>query len=328
MVCMNAMDSLRARVARIPDLARSLAGAPPEFPALPGGARVVTTGAGGSAGPARYLAWLLREALDVDARFEPLSRFFTSPPRADALVVFSQYLSPNARLAVSAASSYAWSLLFTSTPAPRGDVPPRVQRVTLAPREESGTLVRVVGPSLALVASAIAASQWGASIGAPPAQLADVYSTTGAPAIPEEALARAATGSLPCAITCGSVDAGVSRALAWKLLEGWSIAEPPTYDALEIAHGPLHAGLSRPHLVVTLETGGAREADLFERLASVLAEGGHTIARVRYDGPRLLAPLAHDAASTALLVAGLDAAPRDVAWISTGRDAPLYRLGE
>jgi hypothetical protein len=319
---------LTSRARDLPRLVRALVDAPPEFPDLDLGARVVTTGVGGSAAPARYLAWLLREALGVDARFQHLSRFVDGAPPGDALFVFSQYLSPNARLALRRADAYARACVFTSSPAAVEGAPASLARVTLPPPSEAGTLVRIVGPSLAMCAAAAAVRAWGAALDLSP--LGDLYAgAAGAPAegLDDEILARAARGTTPVAIVTGAADGGVARGARWKLLEGWSVREPGGYDVLEIAHGPFQAARGAELLAVSLETSGGADAELFDRLERVLT-GEHRLARVRAPGPPLLAPITHDAATTAVMLAGLRAAPRDVSWSSSGQDAPLYGLGE
>ena len=142
---MDGIAELSPRARSLPDLVRALVDAPPTFPELDRGAKVVTTGVGGSAAPARYLAWLLREALGVDARFHHLSRFVEGAPPGDALVVFSQYLSPNARIAIRRAGTYGRACVFTSSSAAVEGAPSSVARVTLPPPSEGGTLVRIVG---------------------------------------------------------------------------------------------------------------------------------------------------------------------------------------
>ncbi len=69
------------------------------------GARWISTGAGSSEGPARLFATLLRER-GVVADYAPISSFVASAPRADACVVVSQRLSPNAKFPIARAHAY------------------------------------------------------------------------------------------------------------------------------------------------------------------------------------------------------------------------------
>ena len=325
---MDGIAELSPRARSLPDLVRALVDAPPTFPELDRGAKVVTTGVGGSAAPARYLAWLLREALGVDARFHHLSRFVEGAPPGDALVVFSQYLSPNARIAIRRAGTYGRACVFTSSSAAVEGAPSSVARVTLPPPSEGGTLVRIVGPSLAMCAAAAATRAWGGRLDL--SGLPEMYAAAArAPAagLDDAILARAARGQTPVAVVTGAADGGVARGARWKLLEGWSILEPAGYDVLEIAHGPFQAARGGELLALALETSDAADAALFDRLALVLT-AEHKLVRLRAEGPPWRAPLEHDAATTAIMLAGLRAAPRDVSWSSSGQDAPLYGLGE
>src|SRR5690606_25355371 len=102
------------------------------------------------------------------ATFVPISAFATSSaPRGAELVVFSQGLSPNARLALprrepvasdGAAPSFDRILLFTSVApgspkaAARGldeAIDAGLEPVVLPPEEEEGNLPRVIGPVVA-----------------------------------------------------------------------------------------------------------------------------------------------------------------------------------
>ncbi len=133
-------------------------------PALDGGARrFVVTGVGSSAAHARFLVHLLREALGCDAHAVPLSAFVdaTVPSSEDVLIVISQGLSPNARLALDRRS--AWKRVVVATAATEegarraGDAAKadllaelRAAGVAIfrfpAGEDEFETLVRVVGP--------------------------------------------------------------------------------------------------------------------------------------------------------------------------------------
>src|SRR5581483_8825320 len=98
--------------------------------------RVVATGAGSSAAHARFLASVLVE-LGVPARFAPLTCFLgEAPPGAaeETLVVFSQGLAPNARLALAHAGAFRTAWLVTSVvddPA-AGDAPSGDRRLASA----------------------------------------------------------------------------------------------------------------------------------------------------------------------------------------------------
>ncbi len=282
---MNSLEILETR-------AKSVAGHLGEvsrivFPALEG--QVVVTGVGHSAGPARYLASL------IGARFCPTSAFLETPPAADTLVVFSQHLSPNGRLPL--AHAYPKTIVLTSDEHPLG--------VRLPPREEKGLLLRIAGPSIALFAAA---------------RLAGLAPSPGV------ASARAkfdiADFDRPLAIVAAGPHVAAYRALAWKFLEGWGVAEPPVYDALEVVHGPYQQFGNAT--ILSCEHGSP---ELFDRVDTVLASADLRHVRFRSSLGADLALLEHDAMTTELLLEGLRAHPRDVeSWPRKGLDAPLYDL--
>lgn len=252
--------------------------------------RVVVTGIGHSAGPARYLASL------AGARFCPTSAFLETPPAADTLVVFSQHLSPNGRLPL--AHAYPKTIVLTSEEHPLG--------IRLPPREEKGLLLRIAGPSIALFAAA---------------RLAGLA--------PSPRVARATTKfdiadfDLPLVIVAAGPHVSAYRALAWKFLEGWGVPEPHVYDALEIVHGPYQQ--FENVTIVSCEHTGA--GDLFDRVDTVIASAGLRHVRLRSSLDADLALLEHDAMTTSILLAGLRAKPRDLSsWPRKGLDAPLYDL--
>ena len=194
---------LEERLAAAPALVRATLDAPaPLVPWHPARVRrVVATGVGASAAHARLLVALLEDA-GLAARFLPLTSFAAAPAAdasRDALVVFSQGLSPNARLALAHAGRFAGALVVTAVPdasadvasvldardgasadvAPSGTLRER-QRVLdeLAARgdgayripaaEEYGTLLRVCGPQVGVAAAIALARALAAGAGRTP----------------------------------------------------------------------------------------------------------------------------------------------------------------
>src|SRR5690606_5024721 len=89
--------------------------------ALARGAAVDVAGVGGSEGPARFLTAVLAE-LCVPSTYRPVTHFLERREATSrVLVVFSQGLSPNARLMLSRASEYACALLVTSASSVEGE---------------------------------------------------------------------------------------------------------------------------------------------------------------------------------------------------------------
>src|SRR5262249_55409427 len=135
------------------------------------GDQIVTTGVGSSAAHARLLASALTE-LGAPARFASLGALLAPPTRGareSVLIVFSQGLSPNARVALAHPAEWRSVCLVTSASLPhaRGSDAPDIRErrealsklraggvrvVTHAGGEEYGTLLRVVGPMIGYAA--------------------------------------------------------------------------------------------------------------------------------------------------------------------------------
>lgn len=336
---------LRERLARVvPELAALAARGLPVAIAPVSGERYAVTGVGASAGPARLLVATLR-SLGLRARFVPLSAFVEggvaagaagqSEEAAETLCVFSQGLSPNARVALACAGRFARAFLFTSTlassPLLTRFVAGGGQVLTLGPAEETGTLLRVVGPPVAMLAGVLFAHEV-AGVPLPAGALADLPRELEGAA----AAARAAIEALPAFardaaltrvafVTSGeSGERGLACGLGLKWVEGLGVDEPPTWDVLEIAHGPFHAFYMEPRLLVALGEGGA----LFDRLEAMLAPERHALLRLpTRAGP--LARIALEPAVNELFLAAFERAPRDLGeWPSKGLDAPLYGIDE
>ena len=299
---------------------------------------VVVTGVGASAGPARLFAWLLADRLRLGARFVPLSAFAgEEPPPARTLVLVSQGLSPNARLALRHLPRFERSLLITSTrPSNTGagvlvaEAQARGAAVVVLPPEaEGGTLLRVLGPAAAaLAACAIVESARGAGdLCAIARALPRVLASAGE-------RARASAGHLaserldgPCALVSIGVDPAALQAHRWKWLEGLRAGEPFGWDLMEIAHGPIQAAW-RPMPFLVLASADGAPPDLLARLDRVLAPGGHPRAVLRSELRFPFSFADHDAQLDALLLRVLDERPRDLRTLAiAAHDEPLYALG-
>ena len=312
------------------------------LPARPGtlGA-IVTTGIGASEPPARLLAALLVQA-GFAARFCSTSAFaHAQPPRGDLLVSFSQGLSPNALLALGETHGFARRWLVSSVGPDSPQPEKRAQRalleargievICLPPAREPAWLVRLAGPTVA----ALGALRIAALLGALPSLQDDIelaaraYREGCREPSPEFARLAAREGALPeeplAFITLG---ASLEGALAHrcKLMETLLVPEPPVWDVLQFAHGPLQAYFAAPLTLLVLE--GPSDGELVARLASTLDASRHTLRRLisPYTGPAGL--FAHAAAVDTLLAATLAARPRDLTdWPAKRGDAPLYELG-
>lgn len=332
----SSLQILRDRLSILPDLVAHAAGAAlpgtpvqqERFVAMP---HIVVTGGGLSEGPARVLVALLRRA-GRDARFEPQSAFMTprAPMPDTALVLFSQGLAPNARLPLaSLREAFGSGLLVTSVSPGADGIAAHAQTLvdhdrivwTLPPEVEDKLLLRVLGPSVALVAALRIADL---VVGSRHAQVADlalhVQRRLQAPAPDLFAGHRR-----PIAIVAEPELLDLAMPLRWKLLEGLRVPDPPVWDVLQVAHGPLQSLYEHPHTILTLRTStSSSQDDLFARLRGVLRDHHAFIElRATVAGPAALVDL--DAALDAALVSTLEAHPMSLDdWPSRGLDGPLY----
>jgi hypothetical protein len=296
----------------------------PEAPSQPG--RVVTTGIGGSEGPARVLAHRLREA-GRDATFQPLSELVLGASHGSLLVVFSQGLSPNGCLAFQGASVFAERWLVTSV-GHGATRPERAERlaqlsergvrpIVVPPGEERGMLARWVGPTVAT----LTALRLAGVLGAPSCEDRLDAAPDRYRALSKD---RAPLPPAPALVLAG-VHADEGHAHRWKILET-RLEDPPVWDVLQAAHGPVQSLHGAPRPVVTLERPNA--ADLVARLARSLPEDGPPLTRLVASSDDALAVIDHAALIDAALLAALRAEPRDLLdWPGRGREASLYGLG-
>jgi hypothetical protein len=332
---------IAARIQTLPDeLARALAAPLPGEP-LPPGAGVLVTGVGASEGPARYLALLLH-ASGRRAVFAPLSAFVlgATRPAGEVLIVISQGLSPNARLALRHVREHAATLLFTSATPERASAEVAAcladfhaaggRTILLPPDDESGTLVRLVGPAVALVAAA----RFAAAVGCPGI---DAAALARVPTLAASASTRveAALGALPplalhrrlAFVAAGPLMDG-AHGLRGLWMEGLGAPEPPLWDVLQVAHGPYFELFDEQATLVTLEHEGDHpaERELFDRLTTMMVPPRHAVLRLEARLPPPLGILDHTLLCTALLLRALGERSKDIG-AGLGSDAPLYGLG-
>jgi creatinine amidohydrolase len=298
---------------------------------------VVTTGVGSSLAHARYLAWLLRTHAGIPAWDVATGTYLTPPgPEAgqQALVIFSQGLSPNARLPLQFANRYLFTLLVTAAEQDRGERAEAVQRareqgivvVTLPCASEYEVLLRLVGPMVGYAIALRLARAAGAEI--------DVVAETLTGAVCE---AHARTEALLCAVDervfsdpVTLVATGGYGALAYnlcgKLLEGALLPWPAAVDAFELAHGALQEATGKPRTFFGLMRHAPCEAELFARARATL-DPQHRWLDLEARLPEPLQIFEHEAAMNAFVLAAIAARRLDLReWPGKGRDAPLYRV--
>jgi hypothetical protein len=344
---------LEARLRAIPDhlaaMSRNFAG---RLRAHPTPRRVVATGIGSSEAQARYLVWLLNRFTDIPAEFTPLSRFAApvGPEMAGrTLVVFSQGISSNARLALDHQGAFEHLVLFTASTeaglriagkAGRADLLARLvargAEIVRFPIEDEYTiLIRVVGPATGFLAARLWA---GALPGArcPNADLA----TRALSAWQRGASAEAATelstrltndfkalaGGFVLLVPPAMADC--AQNLACKFVEGLFLPAPAIIDLLQFAHGPFQQLAAQPRPVLILHRDTPGESDLAGRARTMCSElplPWVTSAALGSDEDLLVLEaesLLSQPVAAAIRAHGID----QVRWPGKGLDGPLYNF--
>jgi creatinine amidohydrolase len=339
---------LRARFAAVPALVRQTLEAP--LPALPFDPRALrrvrVTGIGASESHARALAWLLAERLELDAHYTPAGALLSGRLEGcerDALVVFSQGLSPNARFALSAPGCWRGVLLVTAVSRTGAGAERAawldalesagVGFVRFPPENEYDSLVRVQGPLTGLAAALGVARAFGFALGRDDAVESAAPAEVGARiAAAEPTLEAALAGTSSAALermrvllASGGYTALCSN-LRLKLLEGLLEPLPPAWDLLEFAHGPFQQCFEDPLCLLLLSRRDAPEESLWlARLREMLEPDRHALVTLPATLPGLYALFEHDALLDALMLRLQDARGADPSsWPGRGREAPLF----
>ena len=339
-------DLLAQRLASIPSvLAGMLASPPPALrPASLTSRRFIVTGTGSSEAHARYLAMLLNLYTDRAAAYLPLSGFTVADRDAFAdktLVVFSQGVSPNARIALNRRSDFAHCILFTATTPAAALAAGKRDRAELLQHiideggeliefplaEEYTTLIRFVGPLAGYLACLQFAARF-AGCRFPQPDAATILPLLDAR--PPDDL-RAAMIGLPSAFSQGftlvtaAPISDFAQNLACKFMEGVFWPCPPISDFLQFAHGPFQQMNAHPKPVIILQGGSAIEAELVGRSVRMLREAGLGAFVIRVEAPTLYSIFGFEAVLNALVFDVMKHLRIDqVNWPGKGRDDLLY----
>jgi creatinine amidohydrolase len=317
---------LSERLATLPGHLRAVRAAVPRD-LLRGAGRVVVTGGGLSEGPARLLVALLRQRLGLSADFVPQSEFALRalpelPGPADALVLFSQGLAPNARLPLPHAAHFCETVVFTSVQTTLD----HARAVVLPPPEENGLLLRIVGTAVQCYAAAWMVNDLALARGLDDHQavlerVPEVYRspTPGCTLVDGDSLP-------PVAIVAAGRYAELAFGLRWKLLEGLHVPDPPVWDVLQVAHGPFQQLFDhRMTLLAMMRPDAPHEEPLYDRLQAVLRPERHRLLRLRANLPSPYAWFEHDALLDALVIDAVGRRGIDLSrWPGKGLDGPLY----
>lgn len=303
---------------------------------LADGAPIFTTGIGASEGPARLLASCL-SGKHSDAKFIPLSgllagdhRPHISESNSSRLVVFSQGISPNARLAIDIGQEFVSTMIVTGAEIPVREQGPKPWEVLRHPPEnETGFLVRVAGPA---VASAIAMAIGSRVVNAASAgnvlahlrQCADVMEAR----LREEPNYVDLLENPPAFLVVGRDGVERNHLLRWTWLECLDAYEPPVWDIMAFAHGAFQNTFKDARtLILPYSRQDAGVLPLVSRLREMLGQTPHTLIEVPSELPRPWCFLEHLAFTQALLLAHLRKHPRNLNdWPGRGKDAAIYGL--
>lgn len=341
MAALRAQRLLAARLRAAPGLVQAAARQPiGRLPFLPHSARaIVTTGLGSSAAHARLLADLLAGA-GLPARFLPTGAFVArrADPR-DALIVFSQGLSPNARLAL--ADPGGWLGVVLASAADGRAAGPRAALRTLRDAggllvplpggRETSLLLRVAGP----LAGYALAYRLAAAIVAAAGGDAEPYALDAPRIAAAMRAAAAAARRLPADLLDGETALLASGGydqlagnLSLTVAEGLYVTPPPVWDLVEFAHGPFQQLFGRPATVLALaRRGAAGEDDLLARAARMLDRRRHRLVGLPATLPGARALFEHQMMIDALVVRAIAARRLDPArWPGIGRDRPIYGM--
>jgi creatinine amidohydrolase len=330
------LEVLRSRHRAAPDLVLKAFTSPLDFSRidLTKHRSVVTTGIGSSSAHARYLAWLLRTRGNLPAWDVSSGSFLAAPgdeAREQALVVFSQGLSPNARLPLTWADRFGATILVTAARGERGERADALKRaedsgvivVPMPLEPEYEVLLRFAGPLVGYAIALRLALHSGVRVNLDPQAVASAMVEASGRV---DALVANAEPSLFSTaitfITTGGYGYLASN-LSAKVTEGMFLPPPAVVDALEFAHGFLQeaAGRQRTFVALTRE-----DAALFARVRSTL-EPQHRWFPLHARLPEPAVIFEYEAGMNALVLAAIAARHlNQKEWPGKGADQPLYGI--
>lgn len=316
-------------------------GGPVELPS----AGVVVTGVGSSEAHARYLVGLLNEWTPVPAEFFPLGAFaepgVIGPSRSQrGLIVFSQGLAPNARLALDRAGEFAGTVLFTAATVAGQEAAGRPDRAALLERllaagarvepfpieDEYTLLVRVIGPACGFgAARRFAAAVLGSRLG-PASGLVEGLESIARGPWPARAAARMTVRieehRRGFVVLVPPSVSGCAQNLAAKFVEGLYWPPPRIVETLELAHGTFQQLVERRAPVWVLG-----DDPLARRASAMLQQAGLQPFALPLPAEPDAAPMAvellfNDLVAHLAREIGID----QVNWPGKGLDGPLYQF--
>ncbi|WP_395821326.1 creatininase family protein [Archangium minus] len=346
-------EVLRERVRHLPAMLRAYAKSPIEPVRFdPRSVRCfITSGVGSSEAHARYLAYLLAGEMGLPSRFVPLSALSSAPhhmSERDALIVFSQGLSPNAQLPLVTPRAWKHVVLATAVTdagvARPGQEAKREllerlveaggQVVRFLPEDEYTTFVRVLGPMAGYLCALRLAQAIGECIGVASIAI-DIEAICARIEDAGEAVEKAFAGREPdilpgeiAFLTSGEYG-GLVANLQYKVLEGMLAPLPAVWDLLHFEHGPFQQSHTQRVMFFALTHAGEPwEAELLSRFETMLVPERHALVRCEARLPGPLAIFEHEAMMNHLMLRVIEARRiNQVRWPGRGLDGPLYDVG-
>lgn len=296
--------------------------------------RILITGIGSSEAHARYLVYLLNGCCNAGAAYCPLHLFARGEMNVKGahVIIFSQGLSPNARIVIGRAREFESLTVFCSQEAMKLKKLPaiayaakRLEIVEFINEIEQSLLVRVMGP----VAGYIAAYRW-ALARLPLIPPITPYLTEGLRNCRHRAIGDAATwrhwlsSSGHVSIVASGSVAAFCHNLAYKLMEGLFIPCPAIWDGLQVAHGPLQQlGTSKGGILLLGESNNV----LYRKLGQVLADFGHRFCHLGTPLPGIFAILEYEMVFNYLLLELMRWRPKNQRkWPMYRLDRPIYKM--
>ena len=320
----DSSNLLRSRCEAIPE---GLVNVPAfDFRVLDGVGKVACSGlglAGATAGFARGVF----STLGWNARMLTPSECFDDATTAsdEALVVFSQNLSPNAQIVMSQQPRFERSVLVTSTD--DGALFENWQRLgsvqKLPPNvPEVGLLVRVQGPAFAAYALLAGAAE---RLGLDLSSFAQNYREMFITGLELGAKNADVISTQPVGLVTAGAMHNFVLPLQWKLLEALWQPMLPSVDAINFVHGPMQAVHGVPNTLFFLGRGCSAHAELAKRLKQING-AGHTHAIFVNENPMVAAVL-YDGFFNGVICGVLEKTDRDLSqWPGKGKDGPIYGI--
>ena len=329
---------LKERIALIPKLAASYYASPvitlPK--AIEKAAGLVITGTGSSAAHAKFLCYLLNSNGNFGAEFRPLSAFLSPAQASDKtkhLIVFSQGLSPNARIAIEQRDKFAGLVVCTAvTASGKNELCDKLRQrqITIIeyPLEsEYEILLRVVGPFMGYLA---ALRLFESLTGAPSRALLPLFS--GLETMLEKgrtlfAELKGANGLNPFQLVTSYPLSEFGENLAFKVLEGTFIAAPAVWDLLHFAHGPFQMLNRLPQPIVYCGQQNDPTAPV-EALREMASSAKLKLIEMHSTYSAIEAILEYEMIFNGLVMEAVKSFSLDQRnWPGKGLDTPIYRLG-